>query len=1118
MSRIKLVFWVLMVGSVAFGQEERVDIIPPSPEATSLAKFTEIPVNHYTGIPNINVPLYEIDFDGLKIPISLSYHARGIKVEEIASRVGIGWALNAGGIITRQVRGKNDFGEYGYLNSNYYERFDLDYNVRDSLWGTTLGELDLIPDQFIFNFLGNSGKFIFDQQTKLPVLQGYSDLKIESMGNSGSSLYFIITTENGFKFYFGEKETPDSYKKAKSKDVTIANYMVNGSGKLVDVASGLSTDYVNTWHLMNIVSPNGEKISFNYIEENPVFYRRAYDKIKGGVPSSYFSQYRGKHFQLKEIVFNQGAIKFIKNSTKRNDLKNGYALSSIEIKNRHKRIKKYNFNYSYSYNNSPNNITPYLYKEDFPKKRLFLDSIQMIDNNNNAELYRSFEYTDKKIVPNRFSNEQDYWGYYNGKNNGFFLTNFSYSGYTVNREVDTIKTKVGLIKKMTYPTKGYTSYIFEVNKAIIPDYFKDLYYANPNPTTKTRYASLRKDRITRVSDGVYENAFEIKESDIGPITVRVRFSGDALDCKISQLNGYTNSSCRYRVYVVHAGSGNLVTMDGIPLRLHSLSDGSSYTMPIENLPPGNYKIRVETLNGADDPNDYENGFSVYLNWYEQVQNEHKNLIYSGGNRIKKIENYSNENGKITRTYEYFVRDRQHATRSNISSGLLFSLPNYYYKTSKITLPNGVEVPVLDSYGARPGSPLSYEQGNHVGYSHVTEYIDSGNLKGESGKIEYEFTAMPDGGEFYKFPYTLPVNNEWLRGKPLLIKYYAKDKNNLTNYSISKSEEFIYKYADELRETVLTNPFIKKESATSRLNYVNNRLKFYRPLIKFTYWGWNENLPVGPNNYRIYYLTGGVQKLFRKKETTFTDGIVFSKTTNFFYNYDKHYQKVGSKTTGSDGKTIANITTFVNELAGPTAAEKKLVQQHRIATPIESKSFLHKENGDSLLLSAQKNEYKIWNDNAVALKAVKTTKGSNASSNNFEDRIVYHRYDSHANPLEISQKDGPHTVYLYGYTHQYPIAKIENATFSEVARALGVSEAALEGFNENQVGQINGLRAKKPEWMITTYTHIPLVGMETVTDPKGLTTTYEYDGFNRLQYIKDHNSDILEAYEYNYRTE
>src|SRR5258706_15772099 len=73
---------------------------PPSPNATSLGKYGEVPVSYYTGIPNISVPLYSIKSRDLELPISLNYHAGGIRVEELASWVGLGWTLNAGGVIT----------------------------------------------------------------------------------------------------------------------------------------------------------------------------------------------------------------------------------------------------------------------------------------------------------------------------------------------------------------------------------------------------------------------------------------------------------------------------------------------------------------------------------------------------------------------------------------------------------------------------------------------------------------------------------------------------------------------------------------------------------------------------------------------------------------------------------------------------------------------------------------------------------------------------------------------------------------------------------------------------------------------------------------------------------
>ena len=101
-----------------------------SPNAASLGKYGDFPVSYNTGLPQISIPIYTVNEGTLSLPISISYHAGGIKVMEASSFVGAGWALNAGGVITRSVVGAPDdkgrltktthghFSNYGYNSYN----------------------------------------------------------------------------------------------------------------------------------------------------------------------------------------------------------------------------------------------------------------------------------------------------------------------------------------------------------------------------------------------------------------------------------------------------------------------------------------------------------------------------------------------------------------------------------------------------------------------------------------------------------------------------------------------------------------------------------------------------------------------------------------------------------------------------------------------------------------------------------------------------------------------------------------------------------------------------------------------------------------------------------------
>ncbi len=90
------------------------DVTMPAPNAASLGRYGDVPVSYFTGVPNISIPIHTVQSGPLSLPVSLSYHAGGIRVGEPVSWVGTGWSLNAGGIITRTILGLPDECGVGY--------------------------------------------------------------------------------------------------------------------------------------------------------------------------------------------------------------------------------------------------------------------------------------------------------------------------------------------------------------------------------------------------------------------------------------------------------------------------------------------------------------------------------------------------------------------------------------------------------------------------------------------------------------------------------------------------------------------------------------------------------------------------------------------------------------------------------------------------------------------------------------------------------------------------------------------------------------------------------------------------------------------------------------------
>lgn len=109
------------------------DFVPKSPNAAAAEKFQDIPVDYSSGIPSISIPLYTIKSKTLSIPVVLRFHAGGIKTTEMASWVGLGWDLQCGGVITRELKGNPDEGISYYSN-------------KICKWTNSSGQILYLPD------------------------------------------------------------------------------------------------------------------------------------------------------------------------------------------------------------------------------------------------------------------------------------------------------------------------------------------------------------------------------------------------------------------------------------------------------------------------------------------------------------------------------------------------------------------------------------------------------------------------------------------------------------------------------------------------------------------------------------------------------------------------------------------------------------------------------------------------------------------------------------------------------------------------------------------------------------------------------------------------------------
>lgn len=1183
MRKVINTLFVLWVCSVS-GQIDFKKLIPPNPNVAAVMKPVLTPVTEYAGIPNLGIPICNIQEDGMNIPISINYHSGGILVSEEASQVGLGWSLNAGGTIYRTVNGFPDFGEDGtatfakYLQTdqlipdhseyesnnesffspshNSYKRSDEDcqlpvddvltyfppyYDVQDSQ--------DYLPDTFSFNFNGYSGSFILKPNGEIFQTEK-NGLIIEyepTSGNLSHNYNFKFITEDGTQYLF--------------EDWAKTNTNIYQS----------SVYYTSSWFLSKIVTVNGREIVFNYDQVGENNGSIASSGLGNIYPFKTFLQYLtvpGRHFEnftgpqtavqdvyLTSIDFTDGRVDFMYSEEgNRQDVPTAHYLERIEIHNNTKLVKYFDFDYSYFGSESalPGTLTTGTYSPEIfydtasnPSLNLRLKLDTIIENGIKKH---SFDYYTSNIVPNKTTLSQDYWGFYNGILNTKTLIPSSLlsDSYGVSDLADrhpvASSAKLFSLKRIQYPTGGFTEFDYESNTydrtAIDYNFWSSSFL--PFPDDNQPPNTVQKSEFA-LSSG--NDSWIIKE--INPQTtsaVSLRFDlyiSSTLELEESGTNPF-NFGTDMEIYVKSKRDGTSVWRAGFMPSEQALYDfnskgEASYSVTIDRVlnDPEGYTLEVY-FNNYDGL--YFGQAKVTATWEELDDN---GISVGGGLRIKSIVDYEADSRQSQkRSFNYHYEEMINGVLVEKSYGKLKTSPNFttnYPVVNHIPVYSGSElITYVTNYRKNIGSssstnPLAKDQGSYVGYSQVemTYENTTGHNNGKTVSKYYNFLDYLATGNnlglefthnFHKFsPIRIPHNGrayEVSKFKRMQDNTYAMVSQTTNEYTVNGISAANFDFKDFINTSDYVMSGKREWVEWYDINFVRIQegdLTSFSSCLNSLF------------HFRPVYTT--------RVELAQTQNLIYDESSSnpqitiqrMFYDNDIHYMPTRTETIDSKGNMVTIRTWYPDDIFDSTIIDggafqdytpitvfKKNGSHPRIGQAIQT---LSTNNGNNIL---NRTNFSNWGNKIYQPISQQSLKGELTSDNNFQNRIFAYDYDTFGNPLEFSQDNGAITSYIWGYNKKYLIAKIENASYQDIANALQVNVETIKSYTENDLSIIATLRTNLKTAMVTTYKYDPLIGVTNITDPRGYTMEYNYDSLNRLIEIKDDQNNIISDYKYNYK--
>jgi hypothetical protein len=485
---------------------------PMSPDATQFIRYGDIPMDYSTGVPNITIPLHTIISGKISLPIDMSYNASGIKVLDIASTVGLGWSLNAGGLISRTVLGTDDQlnKPKAFLSSSQAlaEKTQCFSNLSFACVLTQEEKFkdafnlfkETQSDRFFYSFNGRSGVFRTDYETGIAKTIPYSALKVSTGTNNAGP--YTITAEDGTKYIFEQPEFSASLP---------FNPGYNSSYYLTKIESADLTQSINIYYKNDdlvgqiIKSYQIERI---HIDRFPPLIETKLN-VQGYAQTSVPVMPDSITSANETVIFEYIADRPDPRKSR---------LKKIKILNRFTReiIKIVELQHSYFGTAAANN------------RRLRLDNVYVKDNANTTGQQYGFSYNGTPLPPyyqyvgiaGGASAEHfnvDYWGYYNGADatsllpkeffepiydpalappGGVYFTPQDQALYGGNRNPNPATAQACILTEITYPTGGKTSFEYELNRV------QTGYAYYPIHPTPEDFGGLRVKKITSTADAV----------------------------------------------------------------------------------------------------------------------------------------------------------------------------------------------------------------------------------------------------------------------------------------------------------------------------------------------------------------------------------------------------------------------------------------------------------------------------------------------------------------------------------------------------------------------------------------------------------------------------------------